>query len=262
MTIPNATSVESFLLPDRDVLALFGDFAPLQRDLELHLVSNGITYDPFVRTLLSDGLIALGLHVASRPVDEHVGWTVSIQDPLLNLFFAGSSSTESLVGRAFVHEEEIKVRDTNLFVCESKREHGDRQESYIEVSGLDVFAMAEKFYRESEQKLGRFFHGDGEVGLLVTLPDAEGDWLPSTTAEEVFELRKEKKMRFLATRKFIFGCGCNGQKIGASLATIYGENLDELFGEDERLEVECPRCGSSIGLTREDLQGPRSSGED
>ena len=263
------STIQSLLYRERGVLVLFGEFTALKEDLDLHCLSLGIDYDPFVRELLIDGLSALSLHLASRSVDEHVGWTINLQRPApMNLFFTGSRSDHSVVGRAFLEAEEGVTRQGNLFVCQSTREHGERRESFVEVEGVDIFGMVERYYDQSEQKLARFFHRaradrdgeaemprrDAEIVFLQLLPDGDASWLRAATTEEVFALLGAGDLEALATESLRFRCGCDRERMAKCLVAVYQNQPEALFGADDSVEVECPRCGARLAVTREDYQ--------
>ncbi|HLU49993.1 MAG TPA: hypothetical protein VK116_17965, partial [Planctomycetota bacterium] len=132
MEVGTTATTRSYLVRDREVVATLTDFTPVIREMELHFLTLGVQYDPFVFQLLTDGITALALHLSSRPLDEHTAWTVSIQNPWpVNLFFAGSSRFESVVARAFL--ENVRERDRNVFVSQTRREFGKEQTSYIDV---------------------------------------------------------------------------------------------------------------------------------
>ena len=250
MQAPEGALVESYLVRDRNALALYGNFAQIIHDLDLHIVSQGLDYDPFTRQLLIDGLSALGLHLATRPVDEYVGWTVQIRQPLMNLFFTGDARTGALVGRAFTDPEDVAARDESVFFSQSKREFGDPQLSSVAVTGVDLYGVVEQFYEKSEQKLARFFPRDAIAGFIVALPDVDANWLRAVSPEEAFDLARRPRVEHLADRYFRFRCGCDSDKVAGILVGAYGQALDELFGDSDEVEVECPRCASRVSVSR------------
>ncbi len=245
----------SFLARDENVLVLVGNFDPIAAELELHALSNGLSYDAFVRQVLCDGLIALGMHLAARPVDEYVGWTVSVQEPAMNLFFTGSTQDEALAGRAFLDEAEVRLRDHNLFVSQSRRPSAETHESFVEVDGIDVFGMVEHYYSQSEQRHGRFLTAEGrDVILLQSLPDSDVAWLQNVTREEIEQRLNESRLQFLAERHFHFRCGCDRGRMLGMLKAAYGPDSSALFESDETVELQCRRCGARLDVTETEYQ--------
>lgn len=250
MSRPTDVRIDSHLIRERDALVVYGDFRFLLQDLDLHLLSQGVQHDAFTRHVLADGLTALGLHLSSRPPDEYVGWTVSIQKPLMNLFFTGSLDSGCIVGRAFL--EGVEPRQDNTFISQTNRGFGDAQLSSVSVQSVDLFEMVEEFYRQSEQKEARYFHEEPAVALLVALPGADLEWIGSVGTREVFSLPGSAQVEHLATRHLSFRCGCDRNKIAGILVGAYGASPETLFSQDAEIEVECPRCAGKITVTREE----------
>jgi len=246
--------VSVFFARERDVLILAGEFQPLIDELDLHVLSNGLDYDPFVHQVLVDALMALGLHLASRPADEYAGWTISLQQPRLNLFCTGSSQDEAVVGRAFIDEQDVRERASNLFVVQSRRPGTELHESYVDVEGVDVFAMAEAYYARSEQKLVRYVFAPGLTAMVQALPDVDVAWFQNLDGAEVQALRSSKEVEPWTTRRFAFRCGCDRKRIIGTVRSSFGSALDELFGGAPTIDVGCPRCGAQLTISRKECE--------
>jgi molecular chaperone Hsp33 len=233
----------------RDVFLSAGDFRPLHLDLDLHLLSIGVSHDPFVLKLLQDGLSALALYQVSRPRFETFGWTISLQSPRVNLFFTGSTKECTVVGRAFL--EGVQPASKNLFFTQVSRPFGELQTSSVEVRGTDVWSIVEQYSMKSDQHLIRYFRREDErVALVIPFPDADRDWLKRARAEEVFELEKSGDLKVLSDHLVRFHCGCDGEKINEIIARLYRERPEDLFRGEPSVEVECPRCGAKYGISR------------
>lgn len=245
---------QSYLARQENVLVLAGQLSPIASELELHALSNGLTYDPFVRQILCDGLTALALHLAARPVDEYVGWTVSVQKPPMNLFFTGNCQDESLAGRAFLDEGEVRPRDRNLLVAQSRRPGAEPHESFVEVDGIDIFAMIEHYYRQSEQRQGRFLTEEGRDAILLqSLPDSDVNWLRDVTRDELEERIAGADLQLLAERRYRH-CGCDRARMIGMLKATYGSDTSALFEGDERVELQCRRCAARLEVTEDEYR--------
>jgi molecular chaperone Hsp33 len=250
--------VRSNLVRSRDVVAFEGDFRAVVEDAELHNLAYSLDVDPLGRCLLADGLAALGLHMAARRRDEHIGWTISIQEPPLNLFLTADVGAGTLVGRVFAAG--VEPRGENLFLAQVKQGAGEPVLSTVPVEGLDIFAMVERFYAKSEQRLARFFHQNHRVLLVQSLPDTDLEWLARIDAAEAFGLLADARTKGLETRRVRWHCGCDKRKIVEVLIGLYGDAVDELFGREAESEVHCPRCGSSFVVERGEYEAAGRSG--
>jgi molecular chaperone Hsp33 len=249
------TEARCSLIRGHDVVAYLGDFRPLVEDFELHLMSYSLEVDPFARQLVADGLAALGLHMLSRRRDEHVAWTISVQEPPVNLFFTADVGASTLVGRAFL--DGVEPYEHNLFFSEVKIGNGAPTRSTISVDGVDVFNIVEKYYERSEQRPSRFFQRENDVLMMQSLPDTDLEWLAELDGSKAFALLEEEQTEFLETRKLRWRCGCDKRKILGILASLYRDSPDQLFGADEAVYAQCPRCGSQFIVGREEFDEAR-----
>jgi molecular chaperone Hsp33 len=118
--------------------------------------------------------------------------------------------------------------------------------------------MVESYERRSEQKPSRYFSKGSRIALVQALPQEDSSWLDLLTAEEAFHIPEESTAQHLGVRTFTLRCGCDARKIAATLLAAHEGSIDLLFGADPSLEVECPRCGARLVLTREDCGGTSS----
>jgi molecular chaperone Hsp33 len=235
---------------EHDVLVISGDPSPLLRDLELHLLAYDIQYDPLTVQLLRDGLIAMSLYLLSKPKSGSFGWTVSLKDPRMNLFFSGSARDQTVIGRPFF--EDLREEPRSLLYVQTSRPTGKAQTSCIEVEGLDIFGMIELYSRQSDQRELRFFHTDDqEAGLVQTFPGTESEWFEAQNNRDLAGLVECEGIRRLLRHSIRFYCGCDSGRILRLLVHSYGEKADELFLGDPSVEAECPRCGAQHVISRE-----------
>jgi len=238
---------------ERDVLIVGGDSGPLVRELELHLLASDIAHDAFTMKRLRDGLSALALYMMSRPGFETSGWTISLQEPPLNLFFTGSARDQTVVGRAFL--EGVEPSRKNLFYAETSREFGDRQRSSVDVEGSDIFGIVEQYCARSDQQLARFFsYGEGDVALLSSLPGADQEWLQEVGGDEIFSLIRAGGLKLISDRRVSFLCGCDTDRITKIVVDLYRDDPEDLFRGDPAVEAECPRCGAKHSVSRQGFE--------
>jgi len=245
--------VRCYFVRERNALAVRGEFTPLYTDYYLHLMQHQIRPSPEFDQALKTGLAAVTLHLASRPRNEAVAWTLNWQDPLHNLFVTGSNRLGNVTGRVF--EEDIRPAETNLFFSQTTAGgQGDRQ-STIEAPDRDMFQVAEAYYRQSEQRLARFFrHGEEDFVLVTAQPDCDLPWLESLDDDAIRSIDAEETLSLLEKRFYRFDCGCTLEKIFAIVSRMTGSTIDEVFGNEEVTVASCPRCGARYALTREALE--------
>lgn len=251
-----AIEIRCYFVRGRNALLVRGDFTPLYTDFYLHLMQHGIRHSREQDALLKDGLAALALHLASRPRNEAIAWTLSWQDPLQNLFLTGSNRAGNIVGRLFT--EDVRERDRNLFISQVSVSGHEPRQSLIEADTLDFFALGESYYRQSEQRPGRYFrHSDDDFVLVTAQPDCDLAWLESLDEEAIRSIDRAEAMSLLETRHYAFDCGCGPERIFPIIANLTSDALASVFGGTEVMTAGCPRCGAKYTITSEALAAYR-----
>lgn len=245
-----ALKVHCYFVRHRNALAVRAQFSELYTDFYLHLMQHSLRYEPVPDQMLKDGLAALTLHLASRPRTEATAWTMNMQDPLLNLFFTGSSRQGNVTGRAFT--EDVKKGDANLFFSQVTEEGREARQSTIEFDDSDVFSAVETYYRLSEQLPARYFrHSEEDFVMLTAQPDCDMPWFLTLDDETVRQLDENEELSLLEVREYRFECGCSIERIYPIIATLSPEAITELFDSEGGATAKCPRCGASFQMNRE-----------
>ncbi len=245
------TKVESIFVRHRNCLLVRADFTPVFTDYYLHLLDIRQRHPENLDHTLKDLLATLTLHLTARPWAETIAWTANLRAPRVNFFATGSSVHEYIVGRLFT--EDVREPDRNFLYSQTILPGREPRTSTIEVETTSPLDWLSHFYDQSEQRPGRIFHlQDDTYALVAAQPDFDEEWFEALTAESAGRICDEEKTKTLETRKFRFSCGCSLNKILPTLSA-WKDNADELFGNDDSLSIQCPRCGRRFSLTREDL---------
>jgi molecular chaperone Hsp33 len=170
----------------------------------------------------------------------------------MNLFFTGDFDAGTVIGRAFL--EGIEPRPENVLISQLRTSHGEVRTSSVSVRGIDIFAMVERYYAQSEQRLARFLHLESRAVLILGLPHADVRWIRSLQPEAAFRLPRRRSVKLLARRRILLRCGCDREKIAGVLVGVYGPAPEALFSQDSSVEVDCPRCGARLTVTRTDYE--------
>ena len=243
--------VRTHFVRHRNVLVARAEFGDLFVDYYLHLSANRIRVAPEHDAVFKRALAAFVLHAASRPRNELTAWTINF--PLVNLFLTADNETGAVTGRVF--DENVKTGPENLFFCDVVRGTQPKRRSAVAFSSPDPIAAAEKFYAQSEQRGARYFQlGEEEWAMATEHPDCDLAWYRGLALEEMRSLDKTETLVPLERRVYRWHCGCNQQRMMEVLAPSMKQNPGELFGDDPKLEIRCPRCGARHAITREALE--------
>lgn len=245
--------VTSSFVRYRNTLLTQADFGPLFVDYYLHLAENNLRPESQHDLLFKEALAAFVLHCASRPRNEIIAWTLNFQEPRLNLFLVADNEEGTVAGRIFT--ENVKEGDHNLFFSETARINKPVRRSAVNFQGSDPFKAAEAYYDQSEQRPARYFQIQGEeFALLSAHPDYDPKWFETIDPEGMRSVGESETVNPLEKRLYRWHCGCNQQRILQILSGPMQENPDELFGPDESIRVECPRCAGRYNVTREAME--------
>ena len=154
---------------------------------------------------------------------------------------------ESITGHLFT--EGVKEGDRNLLYSQTVVEGKEARRSTIELEDNDPLTWIESYYQQSEQRPARAFRlPDENFVLIAAQPDCDLEWLEALSTEDVEKVMETEQTKVLETRKFRFHCGCSPEKFLPSLSQFKGR-AEELFQDDDALEITCPRCGGKHVIT-------------
>ena len=189
--------------------------------------------DGLSQTFMRQGLGAAALHLANRPKGESVGWTIQIHRPPTN---------------------------SRMYV-QTTRSEGRPSASTIEVFGLDILEMFERYYVQSVQTPARFVEIDEESFLmLLALPDADHEWLRRLSRDEAIGVA-EDDVKPLGEATFRFQCGCSPERMLEVTRNLFRDDPNELFRGDPGVEISCPRCGRRWWIDRAQFDAIEGSEE-
>lgn len=245
--------VRTWFVRGRNVLLARADFGALYVDYYLHFAQQSRRPSTENDSLLKDTLAALTLHAASRPMAEMTAWTVSLQNPRVNLFVTSDSSHGRIIANLFT--EHVKEQEKNLFHSEVTDARNPLRRSTVHFEDTDIFRAVEEYYRRSEQRPARLFRcGPEDFAMVSAHPDYDKSWFDALTAADVAKLAETETLRPLELRKYNYECGCNQERLMALLAPTMRASPDDLFGGQERVIAVCPRCGTRHNITRESME--------
>ena len=250
----NGALVTVDFVRSRNALLVRADLSALFTDYYLHLADHKRRYAPEQAGLFKTALAAFTLHCASRPLNEHIAWTLNFQAPRLNVFLAGDNEDCAVTGRLFT--ENVREAAENVFFSDIVSRRGaEPRRSVVNFTGRDVFAAVAGYYARSEQQPVRFFElGGDDYVMLVAQPDCDLAWFAAVDAEGVRNPGAAETVARIQSRHYGWHCGCTQQKILGAIAPAFRADPEGLFGDGETIRVECPRCAAAHTLTREAME--------
>jgi hypothetical protein len=252
--------IHRYMSREHNLLAARGVFTPLFDDFLAHSRRWVGEPDGLVMTMMRQGLAAAALYLTCRPNDEQTAWTFNFPEPPLNLFVTADAGRGTVVGRYF--DRDVHATEHNRLFVQTVRRIGEPYLSAIEVHGFDLLLILEAYYEQSEQATARFFEYDGdEFVMLMALPGIDEPWLRGLSMGQARELLSAPGMRLIEKRPVAFGCTCDDARILEIMRGMFSDRPEELFGDEVKVEVNCPRCGRAYQIARAAFdESPRTAG--
>ena len=91
---------------------------------------------------------------------------------------------------------------------------------------------------------------DENFAIVAAQPDCDLEWLAALENDTVAKITDTEETTLLETRRFRFHCGCTLDKILPILGG-WKDRLDDLFGDQESISIQCPRCAAKYHVTRD-----------
>ena len=178
----------------------------------------------------------------------------------INVFLVGDNDAgQPYAGRIF--DENVKEMPTNIFYADVVRSAEAKRRSAVEFTGSDPLVAAELFYSQSEQRIARYFQtGEEEFTMVTEHPDCDLAWLKGLTTESAKELETKESISLLERRVYRWHCGCTMDRMMDILAPAMRQDAADLFGENQKLEIRCPRCGGRYSISREAMEAHLARG--
>jgi len=239
----------------RNCLWVAGDFTPLFLRLEQHWQRHLGQVDSAIGGPFREYLAGFVLHGVHLPRHCVYSWTIYLQEPRLNLFFAGDTGLGHATGRFFT--EHVKEGDSNEFYQDLKRPGQELHRSIVDFQEPAAKEGIERFYHQSEQRPAKFVHlGGHRYGLLSAHPDWDEDWFHSVEAGQLAGVGEDGKEELgaIESREIGWYCGCSHGKILEVLAPVMKQDGEGLFGEESVISVHCPRCAAEYRISREAME--------
>jgi len=250
---PPLCRIENSFVRGRNVLVSEGSPRPLFSAWERHCRRFKAHPPAEPAELFRNFLAAFVLHAASHPRNEVLAWTIHLRDPHCSLFLAADTEMSTVTGR--VHTDHLKKEETNLFYQDLVVRGKPPHRSIVPFEGNSAKGAVEFFYNQSEQRPGRlFFVANNHYILASAHPDYDRRWFRNLSPGQASALREKEVVAPIESRGFRWHCGCSHPKILEILTSPMRSDAEALFGGEETIQVNCPRCAAKYTVTREAME--------
>lgn len=260
LCMPSGLVAISEYIPKREGLLVRVDMSDYLIDYYLHRKEVAPNTRPEHDEKLKELIACFAIHLSARTGRETHAWTVHIvADVPYSLFVTGNTGEidETGVAKGYIvgHILTDHIRHTDVNSIHAQfTSRGQAFTSMVRCDSSDIPKMVEQFYNQSEQhplRLKLSDSSDTALGL-VGLPEYDEEWIRSVDVEEAATSDAVTRSP-LRTCEFAFSCDCSPDKLIPFFRSLSQASLEELYGEDEELQITCPRCGRQFGIKRADF---------
>jgi molecular chaperone Hsp33 len=148
------------------------------------------------------------------------------------------------------------IRETKVNAIHAQfTNRGRTFNSMVQCDSGDIPRMVEQFYAQSEQYPLRIELADDSDTArgIVALPEYDDEWIRAVGFEEL-NTSDAIERSHMRTCQFEFQCDCSPQKLIPFFQAMTPRDLEELYGNDQELDITCPRCGKHFSVSRSDLR--------
>ncbi len=237
--------------PERELLWVVGEVATLVAQARDYHASHDIPWPDG-----ADGLAlrrfwcAAGLAAVSQPVRDAWGWTMTL--PGLDWGLFCGVEPEGALASA------VRAAEPSAVACVVQRQRpgGVLRQTHLEPSSADPVAAVSQFFATSEQIATHLWVDDQLQGLLVqALPGGAlqevTQWSQAEAMAHFTALQQGSHLRYSTEALMWYGCRCSEGSVMEMLVRLPEADRRDLWGDELRLEIQCPRCLRAYGIARQ-----------
>jgi len=192
---------------------------------------------------------AAGLVAVSLPERESWGWSLSLPGSGTGLFC--SIEPEGMVSGRVIQTD----KDKNVAVVQRQKPGSEMTQSNFTVKSSDPVKAVEQYFEESDQNLVRIaINPNGDGVLIHALPGGNFEKINALPDDDLIalciKLSKNNEIKKLEEVLLFYECRCNDEMILNMITRLPEKQRKELWKDQEKLEIECPRCTRSFTIHR------------
>ncbi len=234
-----------------DLIVVTGEAGEIWKGYDTYCRRYGILKsDQESTTMLGRLFAAAGLAAVSLPEPEYWGWSVTFPESSTGLF-CGVEANGMMCGTVLKSNP-----SRNLVAVQRQAKDSPATQSRFSLITHDPVEAIERYFEDSDQTLIRIaLDSQGRGALLRPLPGGNFDDIDGLTDDEIiarcFGMSSDGELKLLEEVLLFYECPCDLRQIAKMLDSLPADQQKELWGDLDRLEVSCPRCGRKYTVTRE-----------
>lgn len=248
--LKNLATFRRYLWAESSLMIIKGDIYPVMDGMMEYNARFGIDNPaPAIAATVTSLMAATGLAAISLAERESWGWTLTLPGSSYG-FFIGVEPE----GMMCIRVKQTDPRITSVVVQRQKPKLPAVQ-SHYEALDAEPVKVVQRYFEEVEQTDTRILVSPKGEGLFLHgLPGCDfSAWAVinrDELAELVAKLEVQRSLKRLNEVLLFYECRCNDDMVAKMIENLPGNKPDELFGDLDEIEVECPRCGRKFRIRR------------
>jgi hypothetical protein len=247
--LKNLAKFKRYLLEKTGLLVVEGCIKPVIAGMDAYNARHKITppnedLNPTIQELLA----AAALAAVSLSERESWGWSFTLKG--MNCGFFVGVEPEGMICMRVLEAEDEKASG----VIQRQKKGLPLSQSHITPQTQSPRAAVEQYFSEADQTKTRLaIKPDGEGVLVHALPNGNFDDVKNLNTYELLEYIQNAlaagHAKELGEVLVFYECRCSDEMISRMIAGMNVIDRMDIFGDQQQLEIECPRCGRKYSVS-------------
>jgi len=195
-------------------------------------------------------IVGAALALVSSPTRESWGWTLTLKDEPYG-FFCGAEPE----GMLCASTRKADAANAAMSLQRQVTPQSILRQSNYTPQQSDPLSAIEDYFRFAEQIVTRMgCDARGRAALFQSLPGGDFSQIRPLSEDELVELawslESAGALKRLDEMILFYACRCNDEAILNMLTSLPDESRKELWGDEKKLKIDCPRCSRTYVVER------------
>ena len=252
LELKNLAKYKRYLIEDTNLLVVRGSISPVIAGMNAYNSRHRIAPpNEELNSMIQELLAATALSAVSLAERESWGWSLTFKGMSVG-FFVGVEPEGMICLRIL---DAIKGKAS---VMVQRQKAGlPMTQSHISPRNSSPRDMVEQYFSEVDQTKTRLeVKSDGECLLVHALPGGNFDAVGRLGTDKLWGYFDSAIgagcVKALGDVLLFYECRCSEERIARMVDTMEESDRNDMFGDLQQVEIECPRCGRKYTVARPD----------
>jgi hypothetical protein len=252
LELKNLATYKRYLFLETNLLIVQGSIAPVIAGMGDYCLRHKIAppnseLNPVIQELMA----AVALSAVSLAERESWGWSLVFQG--MNVGFFTGIEPEGMICMRILAADSAKASG----MIQRQKAGLPMTQSHIKPHTQSPRDAVEQYFSEADQMQTRLAIKENGAGVFVqSLPGGNFDAVKALGEDELFRsidaTIASGSVKELGEVLMFYECRCSEEMICKMIDSLKDADQRDLFGFQQQLEIECPRCGRKYTVTKPD----------